>query len=308
MTISITLFLAALNNPTASFVTLGNMEVKRTPNGMPVLRRTTEWVECEVMIGARRYLLAAPLAERAARLCASRFEGLQQIDHPSFVTPQRLVGELRLRRGGIIHQTDIILQELVGVEFTQIEGQIDGQVICEALDRMVEGWSALNLSHNNLKKENLRWCEGRIVPIRYFDLTRGCAEHRDRDTVARLKQGYQPPKQEAKPQKAVATAHPFIWMGNEFDGLICVRTERGYGYVDSAHNFVIEPQYHWADDFCEGRAVVQTPKGMGLIDRNGNYILEPIYEIVEYDDIETRIRARRRGRWREYDYNGKAKK
>lgn len=304
MICSITQFAAALANP-AAFTTLAGMTIQRTVNGLPILRRTTHWVEGEMIQAGVRYLIAAPLTIEAARSAERLFGRLARLRHPSLARVQLLPAELELGRNGVVQRVDVLLQELPGTPLMQQSGVIAREVLCEALDRMLTAWEELGLRHNNLKAENLRWWQGRTIPIRYFDLTVGTDNHRDRTAVEEIKTRL----------TGGGTMHiaaptdpsPYDWIGNDFEGLICVRTPAGYGYVDAAHNEVIAPQYHWADDFHEGRAVVQTTQGMGLIDRQGRYILEPIYEIVEYDDVETRIQGRLRGRWIEFDYNGQRK-
>lgn len=281
------------------------MTIQRTVNGLPILRRTTHWVEGEMIQAGVRYLIAAPLTIEAARSAERLFGRLARLRHPSLARVQLLPAELELGRNGVVQRVDVLLQELPGTPLMQQSGVIAREVLCEALDRMLTAWEELGLRHNNLKAENLRWWQGRTIPIRYFDLTVGTDNHRDRAAVEEIKTRL---TGGGTTRIAAPTdPSPYDWMGNDFEGLICVRTPAGYGYVDAAHNEVIAPQYHWADDFHEGRAVVQTTQGMGLIDRQGRYILEPIYEIVEYDDVETRIQGRLRGRWIEFDYNGQRK-
>lgn len=304
MICSITQFAAALANPTA-FTTLAGMTIQRTVNGLPILRRTTHWVEGEMILAGVRYLIAAPLTIEAARSAERLFARLARLRHPSLARVQLLPAELELGRNGDVQRVDVVVQELPGTPLIQQSGVIAREVLCEALDRMLTDWKELGLKHNNLKAENLRWWQGRTIPIRYFDLTVGTDNHRDRTAVEEIKTRLMGGG--TTTTEAPTDPSPYDWIGNDFEGLICVRTPAGYGYVDAAHNEVIAPQYHWADDFHEGRAVVQTAHGMGLIDRQGRYILEPIYEIVEYDDVETRIQGRLRGRWIEFDYNGQRK-
>ncbi len=76
------------------------------------------------------------------------------------------------------------------------------------------------------------------------------------------------------------------------EGLLAVKTESGWGYIDESGAYVIEPQFYIAYNFMpNGLAIAGDGSGLGLIDKNGNYILEPIY----YNIIE------------EFDSNGIAK-
>ncbi len=50
-----------------------------------------------------------------------------------------------------------------------------------------------------------------------------------------------------------------------------------YGYVNESGEWVIEPQFDFADDFVEGLAVVAQEGNYGYIDPDGNVVIEPQY-------------------------------
>ncbi len=69
------------------------------------------------------------------------------------------------------------------------------------------------------------------------------------------------------------------------EGLLAVKTENGWGYIDESGAYVIEPQFYIAYNFMSnGLAIAGNGSGLGLIDKSGNYILEPTYNIIEEFD------------------------
>ncbi len=163
----------------------------------------------------------------------------------------------------------------------------------------------LNLTHNNLKSENLRWDGERLSVIRPWHARIGGDRNNDR---ARL-QELMPSDMEEEMLSDCdapysANGHETLWRGHEFEGLTCVESATGYGYQNRAGEWQIEPQYFWAEDFHEGRAVGETEEGMGLSDRPGHDSIPPRYEILEYDYYESLIHARKAGAWGTFDITG----
>lgn len=74
------------------------------------------------------------------------------------------------------------------------------------------------------------------------------------------------------------------------EGLLAVKVDDNWGYIDKSGSFVIEPQFWKAQNFqSNGLAVVgghcvkngEDYLGLGVIDKNGNYVIEPEYDIIE---------------------------
>lgn len=50
------------------------------------------------------------------------------------------------------------------------------------------------------------------------------------------------------------------------------------GYINQQGQFVIEPQFYFADPFVEGLAVVSSAEGRGFIDKSGAFIIQPQFQ------------------------------
>ncbi|MEG0499329.1 MAG: WG repeat-containing protein, partial [Alistipes sp.] len=207
--------------------------------------------------------------------------------------------------------SDVVLQHLpAGMTFTQALAAVDSQTLLTALDALTDELRRLDLSHGNLKAENLRWCGGRWIPIRYHYARLGAGDDTSavellRTKIQRGTTGQQTMHDIQAPYNNPCdrlTGHR--WVGNVFEQLICVEDPTGYGYVDTANQPVIAAQYVWADDFHEGRAAVETPQGMGLIDKTGRAVIAARYEIVEYDPTTGHSQVRLNGAWADFDYQG----
>lgn len=59
------------------------------------------------------------------------------------------------------------------------------------------------------------------------------------------------------------------------DGLIRIKTESGWGFMDQTGQTVISCQYADALDFSSGLAAVKTSKGWGYINTAGKFVIEP---------------------------------
>jgi hypothetical protein len=70
-------------------------------------------------------------------------------------------------------------------------------------------------------------------------------------------------------------------IGKLSEGMISVKVNRKYGFVDSNGRQVIAPKYDFVDVFSKGTAIVQLGKKFGIINKSGKEIVP-----VKYDDIE----------------------
>ncbi len=70
--------------------------------------------------------------------------------------------------------------------------------------------------------------------------------------------------------------HQYDFLGGVHNGLVSFRQNDLIGFWDVNGNVVIEPKFHWADEFSEGLCVVSTdwqtdePRLYGYIDTTGN--------------------------------------
>ena len=78
--------------------------------------------------------------------------------------------------------------------------------------------------------------------------------------------------------------------GRFFEGLASVKLNGKYGYIDNTGNFVINAQWDYAGAFEDGLAIVGNGKEdskYGYIDKTGNYIVNPQFSYASYfyDDL-----------------------
>lgn len=315
MTPTLATFMRALLTPDRSFATLAELRAVTDSDGLPALRRTTRFVEAEIVLRDARWLLSMPLNSAAAARIERTAARLGRMRAPWLASYRLLPDELRWSdAAGAERTADLVLQALpAGIGFAEALRSEPAERLLAALETLEEELRSAGVAHNNLKAENLRWSGGRLLPLRYHDAAIGAPHDTDaaafatlRESVVRLTADAQQMHDVAAtydPLPAELTGH--LWTSHTFEGLVCVEDETGYGFVDTRNRTVIPARYRWAGDFREGRAEVETDTGMGLIDRTGAYVLPPEYEIVDYDPVASRIRARRDGKWATFDYTGR---
>ena len=294
--------------------------------GVLRIGRTTLFAEIQCTFEGGRYLLCCPLSTLAQRLAETSAQRLKY-RRAGFLLPWRLLrNELTYRDAtGARRTCDLILQELPasGVPLDTFVRTADRARLLDTLDALEESMRREQISHNNLKASNL-WVtpDYRLYPIRYAYVRTGEEAEADGADAAGFEslrtfiREHTPDQPSVAAQLMSDTVLPYHtplpdfsnhrWIGPMSEQLLCVEDETGYGYVDTANRYVIEPHFRWANDFREGRAEVETADSrMGLIDKTGRYIIEPIYEIVEYDDRTGRSLVRLDGRWAAFDYEGR---
>ena len=307
-------FMQALQAPDLFFATLTDAQVLCGPDGLPQLHRTTHFAEAEIVWREAHWLLSLPL-HPAALLRSERLTlRMRHLDSPALPEYRILPQELRHAAGG----WDLVLERMpAGTPFAEALQQVGGSELLAAIDALEAELRRVGWCHRNLKPGNLRWNAGRLYPLRCHDATIDAAaahpavaeEERAAFEALRGLVRERTACTELHDAAVCYTAVPRLaghgWVGNPFEGLVCVEDEAGFGYVDLQNRPVIPAQFVWAGDFHEGRAEVQTAEGMGLIDRTGAWVLPPVYEIVEYDPATSRIRCRRDGLWASFDYTGR---
>lgn len=305
---AVTAFTTALMAPERSFATLADAVVRYDQNGLPAVRRTTYRVECEIEWHGASYLLSMPLSTAAAHRGERLFAALQHRNHPALAVHRLLRNELLT--ADEVWQRDLLLQELTGEPLREAVPFCSAEELAHAMQTLKADLRTLGIAHRNLQLKNLRWADGRLIPIRYYDAAFSTDHATDDEALDRL---YEELATLTDAHHRELHALPLAsttllghrWVGNEFEGLICVEDESGYGYVDPTNRVVIPATYRWADDFHEGRAVVETASGMGLIDREGHYILPPLYEEVNYRYEQSLVQVRQGGLWAQFDYLGR---
>ncbi len=301
----------ALLSPATSLRSLGaDASVVLNADGMPQLVRTSHFVEAQINTPRGRLLVAMPLTVSATKGLEVRMAALRKVNSSLVggvkILPQELVYE---DSWGLTRSCDLVVQEMpYGANYEDVVRSGETQKLQSALVLLERELKRLEISHHNLKPQNLVYRDGVLYPIRWW-MGSACDGDSDSRAIEQML-GRLGCSVESEPQngltsyKVSASLSEYSYIGNVFDNMICVQNEYGYGYVDTKHEVVIEPHFEWADDFHEGRAVVQLPNGMGLIDKQGRYVIEPEYEIVEYGYTDGIIAVRKSGLWANFDYNG----
>lgn len=307
-------FSEALLLPRHALRTLGECEVMLTVQGMPALHRTSMTIEAEIRLEGQLYLLAMPLTPAIGLRLERLVSKLERLHSPALAPIRMLPDELQWQdHEGRPLRSTLFLQPLRGESLWELFNTLPTERLRQALTELEEELRRLDVAHNNLKSENLRWTGQRIEAIRPWHAEVGGARRRDAEALAALMpdaseedeaytEGLLCDREEA--YEAAPSGERLLWRGNEFEGLTAAETAAGFGYMDRDGVWVIEPRFRWADDFYEGRAVVECEGGMGLIDRTGRYVLPPIYEIVEYLVAESILRVRHGGLWATFDLTG----
>lgn len=319
MTPTLNDFARALLAPDLAFATLAEARVCTDRQGLPLLRRTTRFAEAQIEWRGGSWLLFLPLAPQALLRIERTAARLRRLTTGLLADYRILPDEMRWSDAtGTVRRTGLILQELpAGVGFEEALASEEPATLLAALDTLQEGLRSLGFNHRNLKPENLRWCAGRFIPLRYHDACFGTTGADDEAFGAlrhRVGEQARHPADAATEQTLHDTTAAYTasrrlaghrWCSNLFEGLVCVEDETGYGFVDPSNRVVIPSNFLWANDFHEGRAEVQTAEGMGLIDKQGGYVIAPRYEIVEYDPATSISLVRLDGLWARFDYLGR---
>jgi hypothetical protein len=75
------------------------------------------------------------------------------------------------------------------------------------------------------------------------------------------------------------------------EGLMPQVKDGKWGYINKSFEFVIRPQFDWAESFSEGRAVVKIGTKWGFIDKSGEVVIEPKYDLAwQFSDGLARVR------------------
>jgi hypothetical protein len=88
------------------------------------------------------------------------------------------------------------------------------------------------------------------------------------------------------------------------DGLLPVRRDGAWGFVDRQGGWVIAPRFEAAGSFADGLAPVCEEGRWGLCDRRGNYLVKPAFEALGRP-WRGLVPARRGGHWGLIDRRGK---
>ena len=301
----------ALATPAKSFRRLKEFKWDNAP-----IVRSTYFAETRIRIGNCPYLLSMPLSpvaiHRVERFCNLRCHLKSEIAPP-----------LRIMRDEMLYidptqrelYCDILLEPLPNAlpycdaVANAADDKVEAENLLAALDELEEELKLIDISLNNLRKENLLIDQrGLLRPIRWYHATKRAGGDKMAFEQLRNEITLNQEALELHDSQHAYSAPPIIEghisTGPMIEGLIAVKDESGWGFVDGNNHSIIESKFGWVSDFREGRAEVEFEGLMGLIDKSGNYIIDPIYDVLNYDEVSGQSRAKRNGEWHTFNYLG----
>ena len=88
------------------------------------------------------------------------------------------------------------------------------------------------------------------------------------------------------------------------DGLLLVKLNGKYGFIDKSGNEVIPCKYDYVQGFHEGLALVKQNYKIGFIDKTGNQVIPCIYDVA-WEFLDGLTRVKQNNKWGFVDKNGK---
>ncbi len=310
MRVSINIFNECLRDMQAHFKTLNAAEVIYDKQGIaPAISRTKNFAEAQIILNEKQYIVCMPLTQEAliearntakliAELSSSIFGEYKILDQEMIVTNHK----------GQIQRVDILLHEVAqGETLHSFVDYADTQRLLAAVEALECEMRRIGVAHNNLSPHNIIVSKDySLTPFRYHyvscdDCSAEFIELKEWImTVANIgnhELGVKPISQ--------SIFDKYEYVSSPFEGLILVRDNEGYLYINDNDEVKIKGRFEWAGDFKEGRAEVETESGMGLINNMGEYVIPAIYEIVEFDPKSGLSRVRQEDKWGLFSYDGK---
>ncbi|MFI3282311.1 MAG: WG repeat-containing protein [Rikenellaceae bacterium] len=315
MRLTISLFKDCLREPKAHLSTMADAEIIRDHSDDPSVWRMTHFAEAEVIKDGRKYMLGMPLSEQAHMICLRKVTLMNKTKSPCIPHSEILIDELKfVDKKGDEHTSDLLLHEIPdGCSLYEFAEYASRERLLEAVNLLESEFKRVGIVHNNLTPHNVVVGDNyEIYAIRYHYAEKATPEKDCSEEFVSLREwintmvdidgGVDDNRVVKLPSSLFSS---YIHVGNPFEEMICVSDERGYLYVNTNNEVVVEGRFKWAGDFHEGRAEVETETGMGLIDKEGNFVIEPIYKIVDYD-VDSGLSRVRRGEdeWALFNYKG----
>ena len=309
MAVTIQTLKEALRRPTEHFSEIAELRWEEQS-----IVRSTLFAETPITLRGKRYMLYMPLSSHSMR-CVERF--LPHKRHlSSSAVPQLTIlrDELRYERMGEPCAVDILIEELPEAlpltdAMASVASHSEAEALVAALDRLEQELALADVSHNNLRRENILLdAEGEAHLIRWYYATISVGA--DSEAFSKLRTKI---LEQADAMVLNDTIAPYFtepadsqYQDVRFlhEGLIAFEQGELWGFMDPEQRIIIEPKYGWVNDFREGRTEVETPEGMGLIDKDGRAVIPAKYDIVDYDPQSGLSEVCHNGEWALFDYQG----
>ncbi|MFI3292146.1 MAG: WG repeat-containing protein [Rikenellaceae bacterium] len=318
MRLTINQFKECLKRPASRLSTMADGEIVCDKKGEPIIWRTTNFAEAEVIKDGKRYILGMPLTEDAHVHCLRKVTLMKKYNSPYLTHSEILIDEMSVvNRIGEVYKCDLLLHQIPdGGTLYDFAEYASRTRLLAALDGLEAEFKKLGLVHNNLTPHNVIVGENyEIYAIRYHYTEKATDEKDCSQEFASLREwintvvdidldSSEEGHNVAHNKLPASLFSGYKHVGSPFEELVCVANDQGYLYVSCDNKVIIDGCFKWAGDFHEGRAEVETESGMGLIDKAGNYIIEPKYKIVDYDVDSGLSRVRQGDKWALFNYMG----
>lgn len=279
-------------------------------NGRPIIRRTTNAIEADVLWKGRRHILYLPF----------RSENLIHIEKLECAMRERRRGPLisnhifysellMVNSVGRRDYFDIILQEVPqGLVFEEAVRHYKAEDLRSAIRKMKSVLDTISFNHNNLKPANVVICKNGIAcPLRYwYAEIEEVADNNISALEALIDKHYNAEVDSTKTPLFVQDSTNDEEPTSIATGCItriCRGNRYGFKFYDGS---TIAPCiYTWASHFCEGRAIVARNGKMGAIDNQGRKVIPVIYKEISFDVMSGTFTATRDKYHYLIDYDGK---
>lgn len=281
-------------------------------DGHPVISRTSQFAEAQIVLDGKRYLLCLPLKgvvdSSLERICSD----LGCLCNTALSEYRLLRREITLEDSmGRQTSYDVILHALPeGERLDKAVAFVATKRIRAAIELLKKEMLSIGLLHGNLKPSNLIYADdGQLYPIRYNYARLGASEGEIEKEISHIEEFIDGVPEVAEIGEFTSPTEydkllPYDEVFPMQDTMFRVRKGDLYGYLNSKREEVIAPQFTYAENFFENRAVVQTADGkMGVINHEQQWIIEPLYDMLGFEDGE--FDARIGKGWIKIDYMGK---
>ena len=256
-------------------------------NTRPIIRRTTNAIEAEVLLQGRKHLLYLPFCSESLIHIEEIESALRERRRGPIISNKIFYSELLMVDSiGRSEYFDIILQEVPeGMTFDAAVLHYRADDLRSAIRKMQSELNAIGFCHNNLRPTNVIICENGIAcPLRYWYAEISVlAENNISLLEALIDKHYSTEADSLRKPLFAHTQRDEESIPTTSEGItrLCRSNRYGFRFYDGSQ---IAPFiYTWASNFSEGRAVVARNGKMGAINNRGEKVIPVIYKELSFD-------------------------
>ena len=285
-----TYFKEALSAPALHFKRLRQAE-PLLYNGEISISRTQDFIETEILIDGRHFLLSLPFHTEKIQFVEELEAIARERSRGPLLENYILYDEFLMTDSlGKEHHLDVILQDIPpGLMLNEAVKHYRADDLKAAIKKMKNRLDAIGFCHNNLKPTNLIICNSGIArPLRYWHAR---WEVFSNNNISQLldfidnnsNHCYEQSDEILLPLYAKESEAEYRATPTNFSDIKRIIRCHRYGFEDCDGAHITDFEYSWASDFCEGRAIVCKNGKMGVIDSNGKKIITVNYDNIEFD-------------------------